>query len=176
MPSNIEIKARLRDFTSACKQVERLSDTPAEVIRQRDIFFHVPHGRLKLRILTDDQGELIYYHRENVAGPKESQYEVAPVSSPERLRQILNLSLQSLGEVRKTRRLFRVGQTRIHLDQVESLGDFLELEVVLHEAEPKQKGVRVAEELMGRLQIRDEDLIDCAYIDLLVRQASKQFS
>jgi predicted adenylyl cyclase CyaB len=72
-----------------------------------------------------------------------------------------------LGVVAKQRELFFIGKTRIHLDQVEGLGTFLELEVVLDESETPAAGMAVAEELMRRLKVLPEQLISNSYFDLL---------
>ena len=69
--------------------------------------------------------------------------------------------------MRKTRTLFLVGHTRIHLDQVEGLGDFIELEVVLRDGEPAEEGTKIAIELLSRLGISKESLVEGAYVDLL---------
>ena len=69
--------------------------------------------------------------------------------------------------MRKHRTLYLVGRTRIHLDRVESLGHFLELEVVLAEGESPDAGVKEARALMTALGLADDQLIDGAYVDLL---------
>jgi adenylate cyclase class IV len=60
-----------------------------------------------------------------------------------------------------------VGQTRIHLDEVEDLGTFLELEVVLDEDQTTEEGAEIARKLMKDLDVADTTLIHQAYIDLL---------
>ena len=72
-----------------------------------------------------------------------------------------------MGTVRKTRTLYLVSQTRIHIDQVEGLGDFLELEVVLRKDQSEQDGKRIANTLLAEFNIAEEDLIADAYLDLL---------
>ena len=86
------------------------------------------------------------------------------------MREVLTLAYGQAGRVRKRRILFMAGRTRIHLDEVEDLGNFLELEVVLREDEPLDAGVREAEDLMARLQVQSSQLIDRAYVDLLVEK------
>ena len=61
-----------------------------------------------------------------------------------------------------------VGQTRVHCDQVEGLGDFLELEVTLSEGESEERGVQIANELMEKLGVAKDDLISGAYMDLIL--------
>ncbi|HOZ23053.1 MAG TPA: adenylate cyclase, partial [bacterium] len=63
--------------------------------------------------------------------------------------------------------LYWCGRTRIHLDRVEGLGSFIELEVLLAEGESAAAGEAVARELMHKLGIRDDQLVDGAYLDLL---------
>ncbi|PKU28596.1 c-jun-amino-terminal kinase-interacting protein 2 [Limosa lapponica baueri] len=81
---------------------------------------------------------------------------------------VLGQALGVLGVVRKERLLYLVGQTRVHLDSVEGLGDFLELEVVLTEEQTVEDGERVAQQLMKELGIEEQDLISGAYLDLLL--------
>ncbi len=167
MPSNIEIKARARDFSGMQARAEKLSDAPVQVIPQEDIFFNVEKGRLKLRILGPDQSQLIYYTRPDQQGPKRSDYHITRSADPQNLKRVLELAYGIRGVVRKTRYLYLVGQTRVHLDDVDGLGQFMELEVVLQDGQSDAEGQRIAEDLMSSLGVERSDLIDGAYMDLL---------
>ena len=166
MATNIEIKAKVKDFDQLKKRVEQISDTPVKVIPQIDTFFHTPKGRLKLRELSD-HGQLIYYERLDVSGPKQSNYFISRTAEPQSLTEVLTFALGVRGVVRKQRLLYLVGKTRIHLDQVEGLGDFLEFEVVLDDDDTPEEGEHIAAELMQTLGIEEADLIEGAYMDLL---------
>jgi predicted adenylyl cyclase CyaB len=167
MAANIEIKARIKDPVRLRRLAEEISDTPGQLIPQEDIFFHSPSGRLKLRVLGPDEGQLIYYEREDATGPTQSNYLIAPTNAPDALKTLLTQAFGVRGVVRKNRTLFLVGNTRIHLDEVESLGSYMELEVVLGPEEGAAEGQAIAADLMARLGIKRADLVDVAYIDLL---------
>jgi predicted adenylyl cyclase CyaB len=170
MPRNIEIKAILRDRQRVEAIAARLSDAELELIHQNDYFFHCDDARLKLRILGPDRGELIRYTRANVAETRCSHYLIARTSDPMILLEILEKTLGKIGEVRKDRTLYIIGQTRVHLDQVAGLGDFLELEVVLRPEQSEEEGKRIADELLSTLHIDKKDLVAEAYTDLLARR------
>jgi predicted adenylyl cyclase CyaB len=167
MPSNIEIKAYARDFDEIRRRAEALSDTSCEVIPQEDIFFSVAKGRLKLRVLAPNRGQLIYYMRPDQEGPKLSEYHIAETGDPEGLKNILARACGIRGAVKKTRYLFIVGQTRVHLDDVENLGKFMELEVVMRPEQPDAEGQKIAEDLMRRLGVVPADLLEGAYMDMI---------
>jgi len=171
MPSNIEIKARVRDFSHFKTRAEKLSDAPLEVINQEDVFFNIRSGRLKLRILAKDRGQLIHYNRPDQDGPKRSDYQIYETSNPESLRNVLALSYGVRGIVKKVRYLYMVGQTRIHLDDVEGLGQFMELEVVMQEGQSDADGQSIAEGLMAGLGVESNDLLNVAYMDLLEKRS-----
>jgi predicted adenylyl cyclase CyaB len=167
MATNIEIKARVDDFEALKARAESLSDQPLVVIPQEDTFFNIENGRLKLRIQAPDAGTLIYYERPNQDGPKRSDYHLAETQDPDSLKTVLSLALGIRGVVKKTRYLYMAGQTRIHLDEVEGLGHFMELEVVMREDQHDVEGQAIAEDLMRKLGVRKDALIDGAYMDLL---------
>jgi predicted adenylyl cyclase CyaB len=164
---NVEIKARIASVEAMAPRVAALADRGPVEIEQDDTFFVCERGRLKLRALSSTEGQLIFYRRANQAGPKESRFVISPTASPDALRDALTLAYGSAGRVRKHRTLYLVGRTRVHLDRVESLGHFLELEVVLAEGESPDAGVKEARALMTALGLADDQLIDGAYVDLL---------
>ncbi len=94
------------------------------------------------------------------------------MSDPISTREVLGRIFQTKAVVTKRREVFMVGRTLIHLDEVENLGAFMELEVVLKESEAASDGERIANLLMSQLGIRQEDLIREAYVDLLEAQHS----
>jgi len=166
---NVEIKARIASVEALLPAVAALADEGPIEIAQEDTFFACEQGRLKLRRFAGDRGELIFYRRADQSGPKESFYVLSPTATPDSLRQCLALAWGESGRVCKLRTLFLVGRTRVHLDRVEGLGDFLELEVVLREGEDGAAGVREARELMEQLCVDPSQLIEGAYVDLLRR-------
>jgi predicted adenylyl cyclase CyaB len=167
MERNVEIKARIESIDSILPVAAALADGPQIDIFQDDTFFSCPHGRLKLRVFSETDGEVIFYQRPDVAGPKESSYIVSPTHSPGTLRKALSLAFGQVGRVRKHRTFLMIGRTRIHLDRVEDLGEFLEIEVVLSEGELVEAGVSIAWELLGKLGVSSEQLVNEAYVDLL---------
>jgi adenylate cyclase class IV len=169
---NIEIKARIASVAAVLPRARALADGPEQLITQDDTFFAVPHGRLKLRQFADGSAELIHYQRPDTGQAKASDYVLVPVPDPAALREALARGLGVLGRVRKQRLLLRVGATRIHLDQVEGLGEFMELEVVLGDggspgSPTDAQGVATAEALMQALGLADAPRLAGAYLDLL---------
>ena len=170
MARNIEIKAHVENVAAlASKAAAVANEGPIEIV-QDDTFFRCESGRLKLRAFSNGDGELIFYRRLSQHGPKESFYLCSPTSAPETLRESLSLAYGQVGRVRKRRILFLVGRTRVHLDEVEGLGHFLELEVVLADGEPADVGVHEADDLMKILDVKPSQLIEGAYVDLIAQQ------
>jgi len=119
--------------------------------------------------LGSERGELIRYERSDVADARCSRYLIARTTDPEVLKEILSKTLGITGVVRKTRTLYLIGQTRVHIDEVRGLGTFLELEVVLRDAQTETEGKAIAESLMCEFGINKQQLIPETYIDLIGR-------
>ncbi len=170
MPANIEIKARVADPETLLTTAKNLVGAKPEIIRQTDTFYQVAAGRLKVRQFDDGTGELIFYRRPDAEGPKTSDYAISRTADGAALQGLLAAALPVRGVVLKTRQLLLAGRTRIHLDEVEGLGSFMELEVLLKEGEDPARGQAEAAELMGKLGIGATDLVSGAYIDLLEKE------
>lgn len=171
MPSNIEIKARARHFEDIRSRAAALADTPEEIIPQEDTFFGVTRGRLKLRVRQAGPAQLIYYERPDQGGPKRSDYQIFETHDAEALKLLLGRALGVRGVVRKTRYLYMVGQTRVHLDDVDGLGQFMELEVVMRPGQSDEDGQSIARDLMTKLGVESGDLLEGAYMDLIEGRA-----
>jgi predicted adenylyl cyclase CyaB len=163
---NVEIKTRLRDRAGVERALERLGATDAGPETQYDVFYRCPSGRLKLRESSRGGAALIHYERADAAIERVSDYEIVPVPDPAAMRAFLDRALGRSGEVRKERHLFLMDNVRIHLDRVEQLGHFLELEAIVDadhtEAQCRQSCAR----LLERLRIEPEDHLAVAYVDL----------
>jgi len=167
MARNVEIKARVADPAATAARAAALAERGPELILQDDTFYACAQGRLKLRRFADGRGELIAYTRPDASGTRTSDYCIVAVADPAALHDALERALGLHGRVVKARTLYLAGRTRIHLDRVEGLGDFLELEVVLRDGEHERDGIAEAHRLLDALQVDARDLIGPAYVDLL---------
>jgi len=164
MPVNLELKAKCRSLSRAKRICREIGARRAGLLRQRDTYYDVRSGRLKLREINGKSFELIYYLRGNEKGSRYSKYYVLPL----RERRVVNRLLESAcgvrAVVRKKRELYLFENSRIHLDVVDGLGSFIEFEVLV------TKGKRQAQVLMAFLRKRfDIDLSDVfagSYSDL----------
>ena len=170
MPRNVEIKAKVTNLGYLLKVAQELSKSEGVILKQKDIFYLCPTGRLKLRSISSNgqsKNELIFYQRPDEGGPKLSNFVTSAIPNAEEMDKILTSSNGSDGIVAKERILFMVGQTRVHVDKVEGLGDYMELEVQLRENQSVDEGSKIANDLMKKLGINEDDLITGAYHDLL---------
>jgi adenylate cyclase class IV len=164
---NIEVKARCTDLTAAREAARSLGAEFAGILEQRDTYFVAVHGRLKLREIAGASAELIAYSRADAAAVRGSDYRLVPVPDPAALRGALAAALGVRSEVFKRRELWLWRGVRIHLDEVQELGTFVELEAVMAAGEPDEAGHRKVAVLRDALGIAEADLIGCSYADLL---------
>ena len=168
MPSNVEIKARAGDWDRQIAIAGSLAGS-AEEIEQEDTFFNCPEGRLKLREIKGGESYLIFYLRSDLKGPKSSVYYPSPVKDPGSMKALLGAAFGFGKTVKKKRQLFLSGATRIHFDEVEGLGRFIELEVCMKDGTSPAEGSAIAKSFMERLCIGEKDLLEGAYADMLCK-------
>lgn len=163
---NIEIKARCSDFELLRKRIKESGGKYIATMKQVDTYFEVPNGRLKLRVIDDKESVLIFYERPDQASSKESNYYIYPSSDGNALKQFLTKAFNATKIVKKFRELYIVGNTRVHLDEVAGLGQFMELETVISnqtEQEAREENLDV----INKLNISSNDMLKSSYSDML---------
>ena len=171
---NVELKARDPDPEATRARCLALGAVEAGVLQQVDRYFAGQHGRLKLRVQQDPEraeAELIAYRRPDSAEASESSYILAPVDEPNAIAEALDGALGTTVVVSKQRRLLLWEGVRIHLDQVEGLGSFVEFEAVLPDAGDLDTARAKVAHLREALGIVDGALVSVGYSDLLLEGA-----
>lgn len=163
---NLELKAKCGCLDSVRRQLIDLNAKFSETVKQNDTYFNVPKGRLKLREINGSEAYLVYYERLNSAASCYSTYQLWNVTNQAGFMEILTTVLGVKVIVEKQRELWVFGDTRIHLDRVMKLGEFVELETVIRnqtelEAWMEHQSVKEA------IGIMERDLIAESYSDLL---------
>jgi homotetrameric cytidine deaminase len=165
---NVEIKARDPDPEATAGRCLALGASDEGLLEQRDTYFAGRHGRLKLREQEGASAELIAYRRPDEAGPEESAYVRAVADDGARMRETLDAALGTTVVVAKRRRLFLWENVRIHLDDVEGLGTFIELEALVGPGAGDLDTARSkVDRLRSELAIADDALVAAGYSDLL---------
>ncbi len=165
MPRNIEVKVRLADPDGARAAAIAAGARSASVEHQTDRYYRLDGGRrVKLRTRDDGRAELIHYDRPESDGVRASDYEVTPVRDA---GACLVPGGEPVAVVRKRREVLRVDNVRIHLDEVEGLGSFLELEAVVDTTHDDAVCRAQVDALLGVLGLADAVPIRSSYGDLV---------
>jgi len=169
--TNVEIKAR----TNKANTIRNfLLDNKAEfkgVDEQTDTYFNVEHGRLKLR-QGNIENNLIFYNRPNQSGPKQSDFDVLKVEDSNLLREMLAKSIGIKVLVHKKREIYFIGNVKFHIDSLEGLGQFVEIE-----ASNKEYPVDITQlhqqciYYMKEFGIEEGDLVNLSYSDMLIEHS-----
>jgi homotetrameric cytidine deaminase len=163
---NVELKAHDPDPARTLERALAAGADDRGVLRQRDTYFAVAHGRLKLREEDPGGATLIAYERPDAASERVSDYRLVPVAEPEPLREALAAASGVSAVVVKRRRLLMWENVRIHLDEVRGLGSFLELEAVAEPGSDLTRERAQLAELRLLLEISDDALREGSYADL----------
>ena len=163
---NLEFKAKCHSLESLRSRLVNLKAEHRRTMEQIDTYFNVPKDRLKLREIDNCESVLVYYERPDLAESRYSNYQICDISEPTVFKQMMTTALGVKEVVEKQRELWMFGETRIHLDVVRDLGEFVELETVIRnqteaEAQAEHQLVKDA------LGIGEEDLVSESYSDLL---------
>lgn len=169
---NVEIKAR-------CSDPGRIRTLLAEhgadfkgTDHQVDTYFQVPDGRLKLRQGNIEQN-LIFYRRPDSRTPKTSGINLVAAEHPEELHALLSNALGVLAVVDKKREIYFIDNVKFHIDEVQKLGHFLEIEAI--DSDKSRSEAQLKEQCQSYIKILDiaqEDLVAQSYSDLLLAEES----
>jgi adenylate cyclase class 2 len=163
---NLEAKFKLHDLERARKQAEAIKYQFKATLLQRDTFFRVREGKLKLR--EEESGAwLIFYGRQDSRDLKLSSYEIVPIPEPEKTRNVMTQALGAIATVKKTRILMMRDHVRLHLDRVDGLGEFGEIEAVLGEHDDPERSRPAVNELLDVLDVDRKNLIAASYFEML---------
>ena len=154
------------DLDALRTRVGSLGAVRERSVRQRDTFFPVPRGRLKLREETGG-ARIIYYQRPDTPDAKVSRVQLAPVTDPAGLAALLAAALGAGAIVEKRREIWRWEGVQLHLDEVERLGRFIELEETVDDEAALPAALDHVRDLGARLGIPAAALAPTAYADML---------
>lgn len=167
---NIELKATDPDPAQSLAACLALGAADHGVLDQRDTYFDVAHGRLKLREQRPGAAQLIHYERADRARQRQSSYRLLEIDDPAATLELLGAALGVTGVVEKRRRLLLWRGVRIHLDDVAGLGNFVELEAVAAAGSDLDHEHRLVDELRAVLSIGDDRILAHGYAQLLARR------
>lgn len=165
MPQNLEIKCAYPSLAKARRIARRIGASSRGTLRQVDTYFYVKTGRLKLREIDGSRFELIYYRRPNARSTRYSHYTIIKLGEPGPAKSILRTLHGASVVVRKKRGLFIYKNARIHIDSVERLGTFVEIEVVVKQG--RRQARDLMEFLLNEFGIDQKMLLGVSYSDLM---------
>jgi predicted adenylyl cyclase CyaB len=168
MHQNIEIKARVTDQSPIRNFLLSNSAVFKGIDHQRDTYFNVANGRLKLR-QGNIENALIHYNRQDIMGPKSSLVSLYPVNNGPLLESLLADTIGIKAIVEKDREIYFIGNVKFHLDQVKGLGQFVEIEAIdINGSIGKEKLLSQCEYYLNSFAITREDLIKESYSDMIL--------
>jgi predicted adenylyl cyclase CyaB len=165
--TNIEFKAMVNDLREVETRLQTLSPVFKGLDHQIDTYFNVPHGRLKLREGNIEHA-LIQYHRDNLAGAKESSVVLYKHKPDPALKQILTLQFGVLKVVDKQRKIYFIDHVKFHFDQVLGLGEFMEVEVINENSQFTMEELQAeCKRWIGFFDILPEQFVETSYSDMV---------
>ena len=182
MATNLEFKAQCQSHESLYPRLDDLNATHRETVHQVDTYFYVTKGkdspiseahgpRLKLREIDESaEAWLIYYERPNHEASRYSQYQLCEIADPRSLKTLLTAALGVKTIVKKQRELWMFNNTRIHLDTVADLGQFVELETVFL-GQTEVEAVNEHHHVKGILHLDTTDPVAVSYSDLIIQRS-----
>ncbi|WKX93257.1 hypothetical protein Q1695_010916 [Nippostrongylus brasiliensis] len=172
MHQSIVLKARVDDIEQAENAIFDLTESLGTFFVQEDVYFNVPNGNLKLRIMHPNRcGQLIYNSLSNKSDHKLSESQVTEVEDVLSIRATLSAALGERGTITKKRRVFTMDDVRIYLDDVDQIGQFIDIAVTLNSSQSDSCYAR-AKEIRERLNISEDAVVPVAYLDMMMESLS----
>jgi predicted adenylyl cyclase CyaB len=164
---NFEVKTRISNFEEILKKIQNIGAVYKETMSQIDYYFKIGIEKEKIREINHHTMSLISYKRLEKGGRKDSNYDIKTLSLKQKKTLLEHKPLLCL--VDKTRQLWMYKNTRIHIDNVVGLGNFMELETVVKDIS-KNQGLNEFKEVVKKLEIDLEETEPFSYSDLILNK------
>lgn len=169
---NVEIKAKCDNPEKVEKILLENGADYKGLDHQTDTYFNVKNGRLKMRIGNIEKS-LIFYDRPNIKGPKQSTFNLYRSENLEELKPLLISSLEIMVEVKKHRKIFFIDHVKFHIDEVDGLGSFVEIEVGdLTDSKTHKELKDLCDYYIDLLGVKEDNLMNISYSDMLMNKNS----
>jgi adenylate cyclase, class 2 len=166
---NVEIKARTNNSKGIRDWLMHHGADFRGTDYQTDTYFNVSQGRLKLRE-GNIENNLIFYQRDDTAGPKSSSFELVPVPDAKSLKDVLRKAIGIKVIIKKQREIYFIGNVKFHLDHVPGMGEFVEIEASNLQADLREKELHgQCNNYLKEFGIKEEDLVVGSYSDMVGR-------
>jgi len=169
MPRNLELKIRIDDYKKTLRKAKEIGAEEYAFLIQKDIYYQTGKGLLKLRIMPE-HSEFIFYNRNEAGGERWSDYHLLKINNEQRPEEFFNRIFDVVAVVEKEREVLMYENTRIHLDKVKGLGEFLELETIVTGTLDDAK--ERFDFLVAALNLDETSQIKKSYKDLIIENAS----
>ena len=171
---NVEIKAKCNDPLFVRNWLIEHGAEFKGLDEQTDTYFNVANGRLKLRE-GNIENNLIYYERDNQAGPKNSRFNLVKIEDAPGLKEVLTKSMGIKALIRKRREIYYIDNVKFHIDEVPELGSFVEIEAGNIKADLKAAQLKEqCDYYMNEFKIRESDLVEVSYSDMVLKVKSEK--
>ena len=182
MAKNLEFKAQCQSLDDFYPRLAGLDATHCETVHQIDTYFYVTaekystisetcEPRLKLREIDEmTEAWLIYYERPNEDASRYSQYQLCKITDPSTFKVLLTAALGVKTVVKKQRELWMFNNTRIHLDTVADLGQFVELETVF-QGQTETEAINEHQHVKTVLRLDTTHPVAVSYSDLIMQKS-----
>jgi len=174
MPKNYEIKTFVNNIENIRKAARKLVKNKTHKHFkefQKDIYYKTGKGRLKLRIINNETGNLIFYKRKEHNKKRVSNYIISETKNFKELDEILKKLFDIFVVVDKEREIFIYDNIRIHLDKVKRLGSFLEIEIIYDSLTEAKKTMN---KLIEYFSLEEKEFIKESYSDMLIKKIKIQ--
>ena len=166
--TNIEIKAKTSNHSRIRQFLLQQGADFRGTDFQTDTYFKVPFGRLKLR-QGNIENSLIFYERENIPGPKQSDFDLATIANDEEVKAILGKALGIKTTVKKSREIYYIRNVKFHLDTLFGFGEFVEIEATNIGTDISVNELREqCQFYLDAFDITENDLLPVSYSDMLL--------
>ena len=165
---NLELKVKCNSHKAVLKVVKKLNAKYEGILKQRDVYFNISPGRLKLRSINNSVHQLIYYKRSNRASAKFSNYYISEITHPKRVENILREIYGIKVIVSKRRKLYLWQNVRIHIDTVRKLGKFIEFEIVCRSKLQETESAEIMRYINNIFNIAKGSILSTSYSDMLL--------
>ncbi len=167
---NVEIKAKCADPDYIRNYLASNNASFKGTDEQTDTYFNVANGRLKLRE-GNIENNLIFYQRDNQAGPKNSSFNLVKIEDARGLKDVLTKSVGEKVVVKKRREIYYINNVKFHIDEVPGLGSFVEIEAGNILADLSQQQLKEqCDFYLKEFRIQLEDLVEVSYSDMLLAE------